>query len=283
MSRAAQVISEGQKKYLDELALAEAARPKFFLSWRKSAVASFEASIAGAKAEVEGFSRALAQNTKVMENLRNAARRELELWLRGHDSTYQQGLASEQFVTDWRNAVDLVQKILLDFIKAVGEARNLMVSGYNAATNEHTRQAAEDLQRAVKIGCALEEDIASVNALAEAHDRLLNGTVFENPFPRLPIFAAGTLTENAIRRPIARLQLHFDRIKHYCEELSREGIPTLTQVISQLEKRHTALQRSYMNTVWADLRVLAQAETNADKLDAMVEETEARFLRGEYA
>ena len=283
MAKAAQMIGERQKENRELLARAEAARPPLLLAWRKETVARYKASVAAAASEVDEFAKALAQNERAMENLRHAARRELELWLRNHDTTYQQGMANEQFVADWRNAVALVQKILLDFIQSVGEARNLMVSGYKSKTNEHTPQAAEVLHRAVKIGNALEEDMASVNLLAEEHDKRFRGTVFENPFPRLPVFAAGELTGNAIKRPIALLQQHFDRIKRYCEELSLVGIAALRVAIDQAEKRHTAQQDSYMTTLWAGLSVLAQQQVDPNLLSETVRETEERFLRGEYA
>ena len=282
MAKAAQMIGKRQKENRELLAQAEATRPPLLLAWRKEVMARYKASIAAAASEVDEFAKALAQNERAMENLRHAARRELELWLRNHDTTYQQGMANEQFVADWRNAVALVQKILLDFIQAVGEARNIMVSGYKRETNEHSPQAAEVLLRAVKIGNALEEDMASVNVLAEAHDKRFRGTVFENPFPRLPVFAAGELTENAIKRPIARLQQHFDRIKKYCEDLSLMGIAELRAAIEQAEKRHTAQQDSYMTTLWAGLSVLAQQQVDPQLLSEMVRETEERFLRGEY-
>jgi hypothetical protein len=283
MAKAAQMIGERQKENLEHLAQAKAAKPSVLLAWKKDVMARYQANVAAAAAEVDEFAKALAQNERAMENLRHAARRELELWLRNHDTTYQQGLASEQFVADWRNAVSLVQKILLDFIQTVGEARNLMVSGYKSTTNEHTPQAAEMLLKAVRIGNALEEDMASVNLLAEEHDRQFLGTVFENPFPRLPVFAAGELTATAIKRPIARLQQHFDRIKLYCEELSSVGIAALTAAIDQAQKRHTAQQNSYMTTLWAGLSLLAQQQVDPNLLSEMVRETEERFLRGEYA
>ena len=283
MAKAAQMIGERQKENRELLARAEAARPPFLLAWKKEAMARYKAGVAAAASEVDEFARALAQNERALENLRHAARRQLELWLRNHDTTYQQGMANEQFVADWRNAVALVQKILLDFIQSVGEARNVMVSGYKRETNEHSPQAAEMLLRAVKVGNALEEDMASVNVLADEHDKRFNGTVFENPFPRLPVFAAGELTESAIKRPIARLQQHFDRIKLYCEELSRVGIAALSAAIDQAEKRHTAQQDSYMTTLWAGLSVLAQQQVDPNLLSETVRETEERFLRGEYA
>ena len=283
LEKAAQTIGERQKENRALLAQAEAARPPFFLAWRKEAVARYKAGVAVAASEVDEFAKALTQNERAMENLRHAARRELELWLRNHDTTYQQGMANEQFVADWRNAVALVQKILLDFIQSVGEARNIMVSGYKKETNQHSPQAAEMLLKAVKIGDALEEDMASVNLLAEEHDKRFRGTVFENPFPRLPVFAAGELTGNAIKRPIALLQQHFDRIKRYCEELSRDGIAALTAAIDQAEKRHAAQQDSYMTTLWAGLSVLAQQQVDLNRLSEMVRETEERFMRGEYA
>jgi hypothetical protein len=283
MAKAAQMIGERQKENRALLAQAEAARPSLLLAWRKEVMARYKAGVAAAASEVDEFAKALAQNERAMENLRHAARRELELWLRNHDTTYQQGLANEQFVADWRNAVALVRKILLDFIQSVGEARNIMVSGYKRETNEHSPQAAELLLRAVRIGNALEEDMASVNLLAEEHDKRFRGTVFENPFPRLPVFAAGELTGNAIKRPIALLQQHFDRIKRYCEELSLVGIAALSAAIDQAEKRHTAQQDSYMTTLWAGLSVLAQQQVAPDLLSDKVRETEERFLRGEYA
>lgn len=283
MATAAQLIGERQKENRELLAQAEATRPPFLMAWRKDLVAGYKASVAAAASEVDEFAKALAQNERALENLRHAARRELELWLRHHDTTYQQGLANEQFVADWRNAIALVQKILLDFIQSVGEARNLMVSGYNREMNEHTPHATEVLQKAVKIGDALEEDMASVNVLAEEHDNRFRGTVFENPFPRLPLFAAGEITENAIKRPIARLQQHFDRIKLYCEELSLVGITALSAAIDRAEKRHTAQQGSYMTTLWAGLSVLAQQHVDPNLLSETVKETEERFIRGDYA
>lgn len=283
MAKAAQMIGERQEENRKLLAQAEAARPPLLLAWRKEVMARYKASVAAAASEVDEFAKALAQNERAMENLRHSARRELELWLRNHDTTYQQGMANEQFVADWRNAVALVRKILLDFIQSVGEARNIMVSGYKRETNEHSPQAAELLLRAVKIGNALEEDMASVNLLAEEHDKRFRGTVFENPFPRLPVFAAGELTNNAIKRPIALLQQHFDRIKRYCEELCVVGIAALSAAIDQAEKRHTAQQDSYMTTLWAGLSVLAQQQVDPNLLSDKVRETEERFMRGEYA
>lgn len=282
LARAAEIIVARQEENKREKEKVEATRPPFAV-FRKQAKLQFEAQLASADNEVSLFSRALAQNESAMENLRKAARRHLELWLRNHDTTYMSGLACEQFLSDWRNAVQLLTSIMLDFIKAIGEARNLMVSGYDKQRMTYSTQALEALSRAEKVGAALEADTASVNQIAHKHDEIFRGTIFENPFPRLPIFAAEHHTANARNRPIGVLQRHFDRIKGYYEELSREGIPALQEAIARSEQRQNAVKESYMTTLWEGLRQEARKSVEEEQLEVVVKETEERFLQGDYA
>lgn len=134
----------------------------------------------------------------------------------------------------------------------------------------------------MKVGAALDADTASVNVIAEKHDQMLQGTVFENPFPRLPIFAAEEHTSNARTRPIALLQKHFDRVKGYYEELNQKGVPALREAIEKAEQRQVAVRDSYMTTLWAGLRTEANKLVEEDRLDVMVRETEEHFLSGGY-
>lgn len=281
LARAAEILLARQKENKEEKEKVELTRPPF-MAFRKQAKVEFETQLASVENEVNFFARALAQNESAMENLRKSARRHLEVWLRNHDTTYMSGLACEQFLSDWRNAVQLVTSIMQDFITAIGEARNLMVSGFDKERQTYSAQALEALNRAVKVGAALEADTASVNLIAEKHDETFRGTIFDNPFPRLPIFAAEHHTANARNRPIGTLQRHFDRIKGYYEELNRQGIPALNEAIARAEQRQQAVRESYMSTLWEGLRQEARKSVEEDKLAEVVKETEERFLQGDY-
>jgi len=281
LARAAEILVAQQEENQRVRERVDVTRPPF-MAFRKEAKAEFEAELAKAEKEVEFFGRALAQNETAMDNLRKSARRQLEVWLRNHDTTYMSGLACEQFLSDWRNAVDLVKSIMLDFIKAIGEARNLMVTGYDKERQTYTAQALEALNRAVKVGAALEADTASVNLIAEKHDEMFRGTIFDNPFPRLPIFAAEHHVANAKNRPIGTLQKHFDRIKGYYEEFDQNGIPALNEAIARAEQRQKAVEDSYMTTLWEGLRQEARKSVEEEKLEEIVKETEERFLQGDY-
>lgn len=281
LARAAEILVTKQEENKQEKEKVDATRPPFMVV-RKQARVEFETRMASAESEVNFFARALAQNESAMENLRKSARRQLEVWLRNHDTTYMSGLACEQFLSDWRNAIELVSSIMLDFIKSIGEARNLMVTGYDKERQTYTAQALESLNRAVKVGAALEADTASVNLIAEKHDETFRGTIFDNPFPRLPIFAAEHHTANAQNRPIGTLQKHFDRIKGYYEELNQQGIPALNEAIAKAEQRQRAVQDSYMTTLWEGLRQEARKSVEEEQLAEVVKETEERFLQGDY-
>jgi len=281
MARAAEIISQQQAENLRELERVQATRPPFMML-RAGAKAEFTVNLQRAENEVTFFSQAMKQNERAMENLRKAARRLLEVWLRNHDTTYMNGLACELFLKDWRNAMAQVNKIVLDFIEAIGEARNLMVTGYDRDTAAYSPQALEALRRAARVGAALEADCASVNAIAEKHNQMFAGSIFEDPFPLLPLFAAELHTDNARLRPIGLLQRHFDRIKGYYEELQRDGVPALSAAVDRVEQRRASVGESYMTILWEGLRHEARKQVKEDDLLTIARETEERFLQGEY-
>lgn len=134
LARAAEILTAKQVENKQDHAKVQARRP-MLMAVRPQARIAYESELAEAEKEVQFFARALTQNDAAMDNLRKAARRHLEVWLRNHDTTYMSGLASEQLLSDWRNAMELVSSIMLDFVKSLGEARNLMVSGYDKENN----------------------------------------------------------------------------------------------------------------------------------------------------
>jgi hypothetical protein len=283
MARAAEFLHDRQRENAAKRTEAQAKKPSFLMAWNKTAQKEYEQGMKAAEVEFEFFQKAIDQNEKAMANLRKSARRNLELWLREHDPSYIAGLVNEQFTGDWRNAINLVSDILDDFVRSLGEARNQMVTGYDRDRNAYSEGSLATLERAVKIGHALMNDMSSVNKIADDHDRSLAGTVYENPFPRLPLFDAEGHTAKAAARPIGALQAHFDRIKAYGEELANQGIPALVEAVRRAEERHRAIQESYMTSLWDGLRELARKEhVDEEKLETIVRETEERFLHGDY-
>ena len=260
-------------------------RPPFLVFRRAETKDAFNSSLASANEELSLYARALKRNADAMKRLRKCAELHIEDWLRQNDATYYAGLVSESLVADWHRCLVRLESELVDFIAAVGFARNSLVSSQADASGIRyvSDISRKTIARAAELGALLATEVAATNALADERDRNVLGTAFESSFPRLPTFDFAASMQEAIGLPVPLLQQKFGEVLAHSDELRAVGLPALLQQVQQAEAQHTAVKDSYLVGVWQALREFALAHYVDDHdLNAVAQATEKMFEQGVF-
>ena len=284
--RAGELILKAMNEAKAQHENVSATRPPFLAFRRSGTKAAYQASLEATTADLSLYTKALQRNADAMKRLRKCAELHIEDWLRQNDATYYSGLISESLVADWHRCVARLGLELQDFIRAIGCARNSLVSPrLDADGNRYVSETSrEAIIHAAKIGALLASDVAATNAIADERDRFLHGTAFESEFPRLPTFDFAQSMEAAADLPVSSIQQQFAAIMERCHELRSLGFPALLERVQQAEAQHTAVKESYLVGVWQALRDFSLAHyVDETDLNQVAQTTEQMFERGAFA
>ena len=284
--RAGEIILQAMNEAKERHAEVVSSRPPFLAVRRAGTKEAFRTNLTAAKQDLSLYESAVKRNADAMRRLRKCAELHIEDWLRQNDPVYYAGLVSESLVADWHRCLARLETELADFIRAVGCARNALVSSRPNAQgvfflSEVSRKA---MLRAAEIGGLLATDVAATNGLAAERDQHLQGTAFESAFPRLPSFDFAASLKEAAGRPVPFLQQQFDLMLQHCEELRTAGLPALLQQVRAAEGQHAAVKESYLVGVWQGLRKFALAHhVDEQNLNDVALATEEMFEDGIFS
>jgi hypothetical protein len=284
--RAGQIILQARDEAKSRHDSVSASRPPFFAFRRTETKDAFKADLDAVTQDLSLYDKAAKRNADAMKRLRQCAELHIEDWLRENDATYYAGLISESLVADWHRCLVRLDTGLIEFVAAIGSARNSLVSSVADAAgvryvSDISRKA---ILQAAEIGAQLVNEVNATNALAIERDRQVTGTAFESAFPRLPAFDFAASLREAVALPVPFLQHEFGKIMERCDELRSIGLPALVQQVQQAEGQHAAVKESYLVGVWQSLRAFSIEHYVAEEdLNDVARDTEQMFERGTLA
>ena len=206
------------------------------------------------EAALEGVSKVMAKVGPRVEEL-------TENYVRTESPEFVKGLASVKDYADWARSIERFQRKADAYLRALGNARNLVTAGYNPAQKRISPQADEALTQAALAGGELEEETAFINRVADAHQAALAATPHATAvLPRLPVALFREWTDRIRQQgDMPAIQEEFNRILSMCELLLSTGVMAIDEAVKRTAKEHSALSHSYV------LDYLNRLRAHADK------------------
>ena len=164
---------------------------------------------------------------------------------------YENGIAIKDFYGLARKRVEVFRMRVRDFLKALGQARGAMSTGYNNASNQYTSVAVERLKIAQESGRNLDIALADIELLEAEFQAKASGT--GNDDIKMTEFSHIEYEQgvrSATTLPIAQAQMQFDQTLEDCEELRDRGIDDTIQEIDRLENTHEDLMLEIVQKFW---------------------------------
>ncbi len=274
--RAGQIIFQAMNEAKIRHESVAATRPSFLAFCRPGRKESFRANLTKATEDLSLYESAVRRNVDTMTRLRRRAEPPIANWLRENDATFQTALVAEKFATDWQAGVTRLESKLSAFIDAVSFALKSLGSSQAGASGFVSDAGRNAITQAARAGILFANDVKAVNAIADARDRYLQGTVAA--FPRLPNFDFVTTLAESIVLPAPFLRQQFGLILDQCHELRSQGLPTLGAQQRQADAPHVALKESHLAGIWQALREFSVAHyVDEADLSEVAEATEAMF------
>jgi len=206
------------------------------------------------EAALEGVNKVMAKVGPRVEEL-------TENYVRTESPEFVKGLASVKDYADWARSIERFQRKADAYLRALGNARNLVTAGYSAAQKRISPQADEALTQAALAGGELEEETAFINRVADAHQAALAATPHATAvLPRLPVALFREWTDRIRQQgDMPAIQEEFNRILSMCELLLSTGVMAIDEAVKRTAKEHSALSHSYV------LDYLNRLRAHADK------------------
>lgn len=180
---------------------------------------------------------------------------ELENHVRAVSPAYMRGLAAVANLEAWPALTDKLAEKLTALLNAVGAARNMVSSGYDAVNRAFSTSANEAIDRARGAAHDLDEWIFVVNARADRHQMdVLNTPQAAAVLPRVPVVGFEVRIERVRMMGIADVQAEFNRILETCAMLSSMGLSGLREATERVAAAHAESSRAYLQTYLAQLR-----------------------------
>lgn len=171
-----------------------------------------------------------------------------EEYLKGQKIKDFYGLAQER--------VDVFRMRVRDFLKALGQARGAMSTGYNNATEDYSQNAKDRLDVALRVAHKLDIALSDVELLNAEFKAKAEGTPYSKI--KMPSFSQVEY-EAGVRRartmPIAQAQAEFEKTLSDCEQLHDEGIGEVIDEINDLKHSHEDIMREIVREYWRGQQV----------------------------
>ncbi len=268
-----------------QLAGLEGTRPAF-LMFRHGAKTKFTETAARLREEIVAAELALEKCNLILKKSDKIIVNAVENCLEPRSAQFRDLQLARKLLPGWQSAVGLYGSCLKRFITALGIARNQMLSGYNRKAGEFTQGAKDAFAAAVMAAKSLEAEASIPNKMAQRQRELLG----LDPAPKAPVsggsaalpyvlgdgltkqvatFATSTLEEVAMR---------IGALIEECERLHVDGIPELLVQVARIEALLDAQWERQVAAPLVELRAMADAMVEDQKLESVYAQMEARFV-----
>ncbi|MFA6289113.1 MAG: hypothetical protein WC661_17155 [Opitutaceae bacterium] len=208
-------------------------------------------------AKTERAKVASAQDTmlKLHALIVPALENELESHVRAVSADYVRGLAALDNLVAWPGLLDLLDAKLQALLCSLGQARNMVSSGYDWQRRDFSPPANQSINLALAAARELDDVIVQVNDLADRHQR----DVMKTPqaaavLPRVPVVGFRLRIEQVRTLGIAEVQAEFNRILEMCAMLETIGLQGLREATERVSVAHKELGSNYLKTYLGQLR-----------------------------
>lgn len=166
---------------------------------------------------------------------------------------YLKGQKIKDFFSLARERVDVFRMHVRGFLKALGQARGAMSTGYNNVGEDYSTNAKERLNIALESARKLDRALSDLELLKAEFTSKANGTSYSKI--KIPSFnqvnyEAGVRTASTL--PIARAQEEFEKTLDHCEQLHDQGIDDVIKEIDAQENAHEDIMLEIIRGYWRD-------------------------------
>jgi len=213
------------------------------------------AAVESAKAERAKVASAQETMLRLHALIVPALEHELESHVRAVSEDYVRGLAALDNLVEWPGLLDRLAAKLGVLLRALGQARNMVSSGYDPQRRAFSASATQAIDLTLVASRELDDVIAQVNDLADRHQR----TVLKTPqaaavLPRVPVVGFRLRIEQVRSLGIAEVQAEFTRILEMCAMLETIGLQGLREATERVAAVHKELGGNYLKTYLGQLR-----------------------------
>ncbi len=213
------------------------------------------AAIEASKAERAKVASAQETMSKLHAMIVPALENELESHVRKVSADYVRGLSALDHLVDWPALLDRLVIKLAALQSQLGEARNMVSSGYDWQRREFSRPANESINRALATARELDDVIALINDLADRYQRaILKTPQAAAVLPRVPVVGFRLRIEHVRTLGIAEVQAEFNRIMEMGAMLETIGLNGLREATERVAVQHRELGVKYLQTYLGRLR-----------------------------
>jgi hypothetical protein len=236
------------------------------------------ATIKTTRAELEKVEASLATLDQVVARLLPPLVEHTETHVREECPEFLKGLATGNDFLDWSRSIERFQRKIDAYLRALGSARNMVTSGYDAKEKRISLTAEDALSVAILAASDLEEETAFINKVADAHQSAVADTPHAKAvLPRVPVARFREWTERLRQiADIPAMQAEFTRIISMCEMLQSTGVLALDDAVKRATKQHSELSRSFV------MEYLGRLRDYADEHWLNIEETPSRVQKLEH-
>lgn len=258
-----QVMADERKAALDELKMKRSTVDLVLSVVKKPRAISQEIEVVAAA--LLDLEKAVAKIERLEIRSTERLEDELDRFIRKTSEEYRRGLAAVTSIADWERALDRFQDKLSDYLRSLGEARNMVVAGYDREKKQLSNAGFDALQAAIQAAGVLEEETHFANSIADLHKEAVRNTPCQTAvIPSIPSADYSYWTRRLAEMEIAVMQQEFNRILVMCEELFRDGIAILRKAVLHTRSEQSRLAHDYIADYLASLR----SYTDANWLDA---------------
>ena len=158
-------------------------------------------------------------------------------------------------LVQWPGLLDRLAFRLAALLRALGQARNMASSGYDSQRRALSPAANAFIELALVAARDLDEMIATVNDLADRHQRDVMRTPQATAvLPRVPVVGFQIRIERVRTLGITEVQAEFNRILEMCEMLETIGLVGLREATERVAAMHSDLGSNFLKTYLGQLR-----------------------------
>lgn len=204
---------------------------------------------------IEGQITVIRDRAAQWTDLRKETERLLEKFLSGSNIEYQTGVKIKVFYRDLRKSLADFQQSLVDFLKALGQARVAMCAQYDSQTKLFHQNALERFDEAATYGHKVDQAIKHFNDLAQGYADEIKLTFLQHiSLPRLTVIHARQSVYSIRKQEIGLAHQSIDKAIERLEMLKENELPVLTVQIQNADSEHDETTTRYVERYWEQLR-----------------------------
>lgn len=157
------------------------------------------------------------------------------------------------FYGNARRRLEKFRECVKAFLRSLGEARGAMSANYDQSTHTYSKYAGERMKEAVAVGRDIDKAIEDIAVLQQQFTRKAKGTVYASI--ELPAFGRAqyqNAVQKAVKEPIGKAHMEFERILKECEQLRDEGIDRAHSALQEAENNHANLTEEHLTRIWRE-------------------------------